>query len=162
MKGITTFLMFNNNAEEAINFYVSVIPNSRVLVMKRMEESGQPVAKGKVLQAAFELNGVRYFATDGGPEFEFSLGTSLYIHCENQAEIDRLWDRLVEGGGKHLDCGWLVDRFGLSWQIVPTMLDDIMLGDDAAKAKRVFEAMLKMKKLDIAELERAAREPAHA
>ncbi|MGD9738346.1 MAG: VOC family protein [Bauldia sp.] len=162
MKGITTFLMFNNQAEEAIRFYVSVIPNSRIVTLKLMEEDGQPIPRGKVLQAHFELNGVSYFATDGGPDFEFSMGTSLYIHCETQAEVDRLWDRLAEGGGKQLDCGWVVDRFGLSWQIVPTMLDEIFLGNDAPKAKRVFEAMLKMKKLDIAELERAAREPAHA
>jgi predicted 3-demethylubiquinone-9 3-methyltransferase (glyoxalase superfamily) len=162
MKGITTFLMFNNNAEEAIRFYISVIPNSRIVTLKLMEEDGQPIRKGKVFQAHFQLNGVSYFATDGGPEFTFSMGTSLYIHCENQAEIDRLSAGLIQGGGQQLDCGWVVDRFGLSWQIVPTMLDDILLGNDAPTAKRVFEAMLTMKKLDIAQLERAAREPAHA
>lgn len=151
--------MFDDRAEEAITFYVSAIPNSRVLVLKRMEEDGQPILRGKVLQAHFELNGVPYFATDGGPDFKFSWGTSLYVHCETQAEIDRLWEKLIEGGGKHLECGWLVDRFGLSWQIVPTMLDDILLGDDREKASRVFKALLTMKKLDIGQLEQAAREP---
>jgi len=161
MKGITTFLMFNDRAEEAIRFYVSVIPGSRLLDVVTSE--GVPhIPKGKVMQAAFELQGVRYFATDGGPDFEFSMGTSLYVHCETQDEIDYLWERLVEGGGRHLECGWLVDRFGLSWQIVPTMLDEITFSGDRAKSRRVFDAMLKMKKLDIAGLEAAARERQHS
>ena len=162
MRGITTFLMFNDRAEEAIRFYVSVFPNSRILGLELMEEDGLPIAKGKVLQGAFELDGVRYFATDGGPDFEFAMGMSLYVHCETQAEIDHFWARLVEGGGEHSVCGWLTDRFGVSWQIVPTLLDDLTFGPDKAKAKRAFDAMLKMKKLDIAELERAAHEPVSA
>ncbi|MCW5713529.1 MAG: VOC family protein [Bauldia sp.] len=161
MKGITTFLMFNDRAEEAVRFYVSVIPNSRIVDLV-MSEGLPGIPKGKVMQAQFELQGVRYFATDGGPDFKFSMGTSLYVHCETQAEIDRLWGKLVEGGGQHMDCGWLVDRFGLSWQIVPIMLDEITFGEDRAKARRVIDAMLKMRKLDIAGLEAAAREPTNA
>ncbi len=155
MKGITTFLMFNDRAEEAVRFYVSAIPNSRIVKLV-LSEGGGPIPKGKVLQAVFELDGQTFFATDGGPSFSFAQGLSLYVHCETQAEIDRLWEKLPEGGGHHEMCGWLVDRYGLSWQLVPTILDDLILGADRAKAKRVFDAMLTMKKLDIAGLERAA------
>lgn len=156
MKGITTFLMFNDKAEEAVRFYTSVIPNSRIVDIV-ISEGVPHIPKGKVMQVAFELQGQRYFATDGGSAFKFSMGTSLYAHCETQEEIDLLSEKLIEGGGRQMDCGWVVDRFGLSWQIVPTFLDEVTFGDDRAKSRRVFDAMLKMKKLDLAELEAAAR-----
>lgn len=154
MQKITTFLMFNDGAEEAVNFYVSIFKNSRLESLVLSEEEG-PVAKGKVLQAIFQLDGQEFMATDGGPYFSFSEGMSLMVNCETQEEIDRLWEKLPEGGGEKGPCGWVKDRFGVSWQIVPTVLAEMITDRDPVKAKRVLEAMLKMEKLDIKTLRQA-------
>ena len=147
-------IVFNDRAEEAINFYVSIIPNSRVVSIQRSEADG-PIAKGKVLGATFELDGREYVAFDGGPTFTFTEGFSLMVTCKTQEEIDRYWSKLTAGGGEEGPCGWLKDRFGLSWQIVPEVLGQ-MLGDSkSGNSAAAVQAMLKMKKLDIAGLQKA-------
>ena len=153
MQKITTFLWFNDQAEEAMKFYVSVFKNGKVLSVNRMPE-GTPGAKGQVLGGSFEIEGQEFMVLNGGPQFPFTEAISLFVSCETQKEVDELWERLSAGGSKDR-CGWLKDRYGLSWQIIPTALGR-MLGDkDPAKAGRVMEAMLKMSKLDIATLVRA-------
>jgi predicted 3-demethylubiquinone-9 3-methyltransferase (glyoxalase superfamily) len=154
MKKITPFLWFDEQAEEAMNFYVSIFPNSRVLEVSRLPE-GTPGPQGKVLTATFELNGQQFMALNGGPEnFHFSEAISFYVDCENQEEVDRLWEKLT-AGGEPGPCGWLKDKYGLSWQIVPKQLGE-MLGDkDPVKAGRVMQAMLKMGKLNVSELQKA-------
>src|SRR5262245_52528802 len=122
---ITTFLWFNGNAEEAVEFYTSVLPNSRVTKVARWGEGG-PGAQGTVMSIVFELGGQRFIALNGGPQFKFSPAISLLVSCESQAEVDDLWTNLLAGGGKPTACGWLEDRYGLSWQIVPTALGDLM------------------------------------
>jgi predicted 3-demethylubiquinone-9 3-methyltransferase (glyoxalase superfamily) len=149
-------LTFSDRAEEAVKFYVSVFPNSKVLSMMRSESDG-PLAKGSLLNATFELDGREFLAFDGGPHFQFSDGISLMVTCETQAEIDRYWTRLTEGGGEEGQCGWLKDRFGVSWQIVPAVLGDLLGDSKSGNSEAATQAMLKMKKLDIAELERAYR-----
>jgi predicted 3-demethylubiquinone-9 3-methyltransferase (glyoxalase superfamily) len=149
-------LTFSDRAEEAVKFYVSVFPNSKVLSMMRSESDG-PLAKGSLLNATFELDGRDFLAFDGGPHFQFSDGISLMVTCETQAEIDRYWTRLTEGGGEEGQCGWLKDRFGVSWQIVPAVLGDLLGDSKSGNSEAATQAMLKMKKLDIAELERAYR-----
>lgn len=160
MKGVNTFLMFNDGAEEAVRFYVSVFPRSRLVDLVISE--GEPgIPAGKVHVAVFEIGGQEFYATDGGPGFRFSMGTSIWIDCETQAEIDGISDALISNGGEQLDCGWVKDRFGMFWQIVPAGMRDWMLSKDRAGARRVHDAMLKMKRLDMAVLERAAKgEPA--
>jgi predicted 3-demethylubiquinone-9 3-methyltransferase (glyoxalase superfamily) len=162
MKGVNTFLMFNDQAEEAVRFYTSAFPRSRLVDLLLSE--GEPgIPAGKVHIAVFEIGGQEFYACDGGPDFEFSMGTSIWINCENQKEIDQISDALIQNGGAQLDCGWVKDRFGMFWQIVPAGMRDMMLSDDRASAKRVNAALLKMKRLDVAALERAARgEPATA
>ena len=156
VQGLTPCLVFVNRAEEAVNFYVSLFDNSRVVSLVR-SEGNEKMPEGTLMHATFELNGREYTAFDGGPSFSFSEGISLMVTVETQDEIDRLWAALTDGGGDEGPCGWLKDRFGLSWQIVPAALGQ-MLGDpehgDSAKA---LEAMLKMKKLDIATLQQAYR-----
>jgi predicted 3-demethylubiquinone-9 3-methyltransferase (glyoxalase superfamily) len=153
MNKITPFLWFNGNAEEAMNFYVSIFKNSRIIGLSRYGEAG-PGPKGSVMGATFVLDGQDFYAINGGPQFTFSPAISFFVNCETQAEVDDLWEKLSAGGEK-LECGWLRDKFGISWQIVPTVLTE-MLGDrDPAKANRVMTAMLKMHKLDIEELRRA-------
>ena len=147
-------IVFNDHCEEAINHYVSVFPNSKVLSLIRSEASA-PVPKGKVLNATFQLDGREYLAFDGGPTFKFSEGISLMVTCETQAEVDHYWTELIAGGGEEGPCGWLKDRFGLSWQIVPSALGH-MLGDSkSGNSAAALQAMLKMKKLDIASLQSA-------
>jgi predicted 3-demethylubiquinone-9 3-methyltransferase (glyoxalase superfamily) len=155
MQKIVTCLGFNNQAEEAINFYTSVVPNSRILSTTRHGDSG-PGPKGTLLAATFLLDGQEFMALNGGPSFTFSVGTSIMIKCETQAEIDSLWSKLSEGG-REVQCGWITDRFGLSWQIVPRILPELLNDPDPKKAQRVMRAMLQMVKLDIAGLEAAAR-----
>lgn len=146
MKKITPFLWFNDNAEEAMNFYVSIFKNSRVISITRYGEE-MPEMKGKVLTGIFELDGQQLMALDGGPEFPFTEAVSLYVNCETQEEVDKLWEKLVQGGEESM-CGWLKDKYGLSWQIIPTTLGE-MLGDkDPEKAGRVMRAMLQMHKID--------------
>lgn len=149
---ITTFLWFDNNAEEAANFYVSVFKNSRILKTARNGEGG-PGPKGSVLTIDFELDGQRITGLNGGPQFKFTEAISLVVHCETQEEIDYFWEKLSADGGEEVQCGWLKDKFGLSWQVVPNILPELMTGDGS---KRVMKAIFGMKKLDIEELKRAA------
>jgi predicted 3-demethylubiquinone-9 3-methyltransferase (glyoxalase superfamily) len=150
---ITTFLTYNNCAEEAVNLYVSVFQNSRIISMVRMEEDG-PIPKGKVLGATFELEGQQFMALDGGPYFKFAQGISLFVDCETQEEIDNLWEKLSKGGEK-MPCGWLRDKFGVSWQIIPSVLGEMLSDPKSGNSQKVMEAMLKMGKLDIKTLKRA-------
>ncbi|HSS61973.1 MAG TPA: VOC family protein [Candidatus Limnocylindrales bacterium] len=149
-------IVYVDRAEEAINFYVSLFPNSKVLSIQRSESDG-PIAKGKVLGATFQLDGREYLAFDGGPTFNFSEGFSLMVTCKTQEEVDRYWSKLTENGGEEGPCGWLKDRFGLSWQIVPERLTQMLTDNKSGDSNAAMQAMLKMKKLDIAELERAYR-----
>jgi predicted 3-demethylubiquinone-9 3-methyltransferase (glyoxalase superfamily) len=154
MKGITPCLVFNDRAEEAVKLYVSVIPNSRIINMTYAENDG-PIPRGKVQNATFELDGRELMAFDGGQSFSFSEGMSLMVTCDTQEEIDEISARLIEGGGEQGPCGWLTDRFGLSWQIVPAALGE-MLGDSVSgNSNKVVEAMLGMRKLDVAALRAA-------
>lgn len=150
---ITPFLWFNDNAEEAVKFYTSIFKDSRIANVSRYPEGG-PMPAGSVMTATFYLNGQEFFVLNGGPGFNFTEAISFLVKCETQEEIDDLWNKL-SGGGKEQPCGWLKDKFGLSWQIVPPVLGQ-MLGDkDRQKANRVMQAMLKMKKIDIPTLKRA-------
>ena len=146
-------LTFSDHAEEAVNFYVSVFPNSRLISIVRSEGDG-PIPQGQLLNATFELDGREFTAFDGGPSFNFSEGISLMVTCESQEEIDRLWSTLSEGGEPG-PCGWLKDRFGVSWQVVPSSLGQMLANPRGGDAHALMEAVLKMGKLDVAELERA-------
>lgn len=149
---ITTFLWFDKNAEEAVNFYVSVFKNAKVLQTVHYGDTG-PGPKGTVMTVDFELNGQRFMALNGGPNFKFTEAISLMVHCQTQEEIDYYWEKLSEGGQK-IECGWLKDKFGLFWQVVPAILPELVSEPD--KADRVMAAVMKMKKLDLAELKRAS------
>jgi len=150
---ITPFLWFDHEAEEAANFYTSVFKNSKVESVTRYGEAG-PGPKGSVMTVAFELEGQKFTALNGGPSFKFTEAISFVVHCETQQEVDHYWENLSEGG-KEVQCGWLKDKFGLSWQIVPNALIEILKGNDAARSQRVMQAMFQMKKIDIARLEDA-------
>jgi predicted 3-demethylubiquinone-9 3-methyltransferase (glyoxalase superfamily) len=153
MQKITPFLWFDDNAEEAMNFYVSLFKNSRVVSVTRYGEAG-PGPKGTVMAATFQLEGQDFYALNGGPQYTFTPAISLFVNCETQQEVDELWDKLSEGGRKDR-CGWLLDKYGLSWQIIPSHLGR-MLGDkDPEKAGRVMKAMLQMDKIDIQRLQAA-------
>jgi predicted 3-demethylubiquinone-9 3-methyltransferase (glyoxalase superfamily) len=153
MQKITPFLWFDDQAEEAMHFYTSIFKNSKVGTVSRYPE-GAPGPAGKVMSATFQLEGQEFMALNGGPLFKFTEAISFFVNCETQEEVDALWTKL-SAGGKESQCGWLKDKFGLSWQIIPTALGK-MLGDpDRERAKRVMQAMLKMKKIDIAGLKRA-------
>ncbi len=156
MQRITPFLWFNDNAEEAINLYTSIFPNSKIVSVTRYGE-GAPRPAGSVMTANFELDGLEFIALNGGPLFSFSPVISFFVSCKTQAEVDELWGKLAEGGEEQ-PCGWVKDRFGLSWQIVPTVLGELMGDPDPVKAQRVMQAMLKMSKLDIAALQQAYAE----
>ena len=149
---VTTFLWFDKNAEEAVNFYVSVFKNAKVLQTVPYGDTG-PGAKGSVMTIDFELDGQRFIALNGGPDFKFTEAISLMVNCETQEEIDYYWEKLSEGGQK-VECGWLKDKFGLSWQVVPSILPELFSEPD--KADRVMAEVVKMKKLDIAQLKKAA------
>ncbi|WP_304218432.1 VOC family protein [Phenylobacterium aquaticum] len=153
MKPITPCLWFDNQVEEAVTFYVALFPNSKVGEMFRYGDHG-PGPAGQVVTAQFELNGTRFTALNGGPMFQFAEAVSFVIQCADQAEIDRYWTALSEGGAES-QCGWLKDRFGLSWQVLPENMSDLIGGPDPAKAGRAVQAMLKMRKIDIAALEAA-------
>jgi len=146
---ISPFLWFDTNAEEAVNFYLGVFPNSRRVTEVRMTEAG-PGPKGRILTIAFELDGQKFTALNGGPTFKFTEAISFVVRCDSQQEVDHYWSKL-SAGGREMDCGWLKDRFGVAWQIVPARLPELV------KNPKAMQAMLKMKKLDIAELERAAQ-----
>jgi predicted 3-demethylubiquinone-9 3-methyltransferase (glyoxalase superfamily) len=153
MQKITTFLTFNDQAEEAVNLYTSVFKNSKLVNMSRYGESG-PGRAGDVMAASFELEGQEFIALNGGPSFNFAEGISLLVNCDTQDEIDSLWEKLSEGGEPQ-PCGWLKDRFGVSWQIVPRVLGGMLSDEDPEKSQRVMNAMLQMGKLDIATLKQA-------
>lgn len=157
MQKITPFLWFDNQAEEAANFYVSLFKNSRIGSTTHYEEevakvSGQP--QGTVMTVEFQLDGQDFIALNGGPHFKFTEAISFSVSCETQEEIDELWDKLTEGGEEG-QCGWLKDKYGLSWQIVPPVLGELLADKDAEKSKRVMKAMLQMKKIDIQSLKQA-------
>ena len=155
MQQITPFLWFNNNAEEAVNFYTSVFKDAKILETARYGDAG-PGPKGSVMTMKFRLNGLEFVALNGGPHYTFTHAVSFVINCKDQAEVDHYWDKLIEGG-KPSQCGWLSDKYGLSWQITPTILPKLLQDKDPAKAKRVMEAMMKMVKIDIPKLEEAAK-----
>jgi len=155
MPKITTFLTFNNQAEDAANFYTSVFKNSKIVSTSRYGETG-PGPKGSLMTATISLDGQELVLLNGGPSFTFTQGFSLFVSCETQAEVDDYWSKLTAGGGKEVACGWLTDKFGVSWQIVPTVLMKLIADKDATKAGRVMQAMMQMVKLDIAELQKAA------
>jgi predicted 3-demethylubiquinone-9 3-methyltransferase (glyoxalase superfamily) len=153
MQQITPFLWFDNNAEEAMNFYVSIFKNSRVLNVIRYGE-GAPGPTGSVMSATFELNGQTLMALNGGPHYHFTEAISLFVSCQDQQEVDELWSKLSAGGSDE-QCGWLKDKYGLSWQIIPTALMQLMSDPDPVKSRRVVEAMLQMKKIDVQKLQEA-------
>ena len=153
MQKIVTFLWFDNNAEEAVNFYVSLFKNSRIVNLSRYGDAG-PGPKGSVMSATFELEGQQFIALNGGPHFKFTPAISLFVNCETQQEVDELWEKLSSGGRKDR-CGWLTDKFGLSWQIIPTALGKMLQDGDREKSQRVMKAMLQMDKIDIQGLQQA-------
>jgi predicted 3-demethylubiquinone-9 3-methyltransferase (glyoxalase superfamily) len=153
MQKIAPCLWFDGKAEEAMNFYTSIFKNSKVRDIMRYGEAG-PGKKGSVLTATFEIEGQEFIALNGGPMYQFTPAISLFVKCETQEEVDHYWNKLLEGGAPQ-QCGWLTDQFGVSWQIVPTVLGEMLKGKDAAKANRVMQAMLKMVKLDIQTLRQA-------
>ena len=153
MQKITPFLWFDNQAEKAMNFYVSIFKNSKTLSCTRYGDAG-PGPKGTVIVASFELDGQEFMALNGGPRFKFTEAVSFVVSCETQAEIDEMWAKL-SAGGEESQCGWLKDKFGLSWQVVPPILSKLMQDKDPQKSNRVMQAMLQMKKIDIATLQRA-------
>jgi len=153
MQTITPFLWFDDKAEEATHFYVSLFKNSKINSVSRYGDAG-PGPKGKVMTVAFQLNGQQFTALNGGPLFKFTEAISLMVNCETQQEVDELWDKLSAGGEKSR-CGWLKDKYGLSWQIIPTALGKLMSDPDREKAGRVMQAMMQMDKIDIKRLEQA-------
>lgn len=149
MPSITPFLWFDDDAEEAIAFYASIFPEAKIGEASRQN--------GKFFVGSFELAGQKFMALNGGPQFQFTEAMSLYVECRDQAEVDHYWDRLLEGGGAPQQCGWLKDRYGLSWQIIPEILPKLIGDSDPQKAERAMKAMLQMMKIDIAALEAAHR-----
>jgi predicted 3-demethylubiquinone-9 3-methyltransferase (glyoxalase superfamily) len=153
MPKIVPFLWFDGKAEEAMKFYASIFKNSKIGDVTRYGKAG-PGPEGTVMSATFELEGQTFYALNGGPHFTFTPAISFFVNCETQQEVDELWEKLSEGG-QIQQCGWLQDKFGLSWQIIPTILGKLLRDKDAAKAQRVMQAMLQMKKIDIARLKQA-------
>jgi predicted 3-demethylubiquinone-9 3-methyltransferase (glyoxalase superfamily) len=155
MEKVTPCLWFDGNAEEAARFYVSLLPDSRIDEVVRAPSDYPSGSAGDVILVDFTLAGRKYSGLNGGPEFPFTEAVSFVIHCDDQAEVDRLWTALTADGGREVQCGWLKDRFGLSWQITPERMFEMLASPDRAAAKRAFDAMSQMVKLDLAELERA-------
>ena len=159
MQRITPFLWFDNQAEEAVKFYTSIFKNSRIGKITRYDEAGEKASgrrAGSVMTVEFQLEGQEFVALNGGPQFKFTEAVSFVVNCATQAELDRFWKKL-SAGGKEVQCGWVKDKYGLSWQIVPTVLGELLSDQDAARSRRVMQAMLKMVKLDIKELKQAAQ-----
>jgi predicted 3-demethylubiquinone-9 3-methyltransferase (glyoxalase superfamily) len=156
MKKINPFLWFDSEAEEAVKFYVGIFKNSKIRRITRYGEAG-PRPKGSMMTVEFTLDRVDFVALNGGPQFKFTEAISFSVNCETQDEIDYFWEKLPADGGSTGRCGWLKDKFGLSWQVNPVFLDDMLADRDAGKANRVMKAMMKMDKIDIAALEKAAR-----
>ncbi len=153
MQKLTPFLWFDHQAEEAANFYVSIFKNSKIVSVDRYGDAG-PGPKGAVMIATFQIAGQEFVALNGGPRFKFTEAVSFVVNCETQEEVDYFWEKLSAGGEKSR-CGWLKDKFGLSWQVVPTILDKLLRDKDAVKAQRVMQAMLQMDKIDIKTLKQA-------
>lgn len=156
MQKITPFLWFNDRAEEAMNFYMSIFKNSKKISISRYGDAG-PGPKGSVMVAKFQIEGQEFIALNGGPEFKFTPAVSFVVNCKNQDEVDEFWEKLSAGGEKS-QCGWLTDKYGLSWQVTPTILGELMDDKDPEKSNRVMKALLQMTKLDIAALKRAAEQ----
>jgi predicted 3-demethylubiquinone-9 3-methyltransferase (glyoxalase superfamily) len=155
MQKITPFLWFDGNAEEAASFYTSIFKNSKILNVARYGEAG-PGPKGSAMTVTFQLEGQQFIALNGGPHYTFTPAISFFVNCETQAEVDEFWNKL-SAGGKDVQCGWLKDKFGVSWQIIPKALMELMGDKDPVKSQRVFKAMLQMTKIDIEGLKRAYR-----
>lgn len=158
MQKITPFLWFDDKAEEAVNFYASIFKNSKIGNATRYNAESAAASgrsEGSIMTIEFQLEGQDFTAINGGPVFKFTEAISFSIDCKSQEEVDHFWNKLTEGGGQESQCGWLKDKYGLSWQVVPTVLPEMLKDPDHAKAKRVMEAMLKMKKIDIAALKQA-------
>jgi predicted 3-demethylubiquinone-9 3-methyltransferase (glyoxalase superfamily) len=155
MSKISPCLWFNGQAEDAAAFYTSILPDSRIVKVHRAAADTPSGAQGEVLTVDFELAGQQFIGLNGGPEFKFNEAISLSIDCEDQAEVDRYWDALVEGGGEHSVCGWLKDRYGVSWQVIPRQLPEMLADPDRAGAARAMKAMLEMTKIDVARLREA-------
>ncbi len=156
MQKITPFLWFNGNAEEAANFYISIFQNSKIVSVTRYGEAG-PGPKGSVMSVTFQLEGQQFMALNAGPQFSFTPAISFFVNCQTQAEVDELWDKLSAGAKKER-CGWLKDKFGLSWQIIPAALGELLGNKDPEKSKRAIQAMLQMDKIDIAKLQQASEQ----
>jgi predicted 3-demethylubiquinone-9 3-methyltransferase (glyoxalase superfamily) len=159
MQKITPFLWFDNQAEEAVNYYISIFKNAKILNVARYGDDGAKASgrpKGSVMTVSFQLDGQQFVALNGGPVFSFSPAISFVVNCQTQQEIDGLWEKL-SAGGEQQQCGWLKDKYGVTWQIVPTALGELLSNPDATKAQRVMQAMLQMNKLDINVLQQAAR-----
>jgi predicted 3-demethylubiquinone-9 3-methyltransferase (glyoxalase superfamily) len=154
MQKITPFLWFNGQAEEAANFYTSIFKNSKIVSVTRCGEGG-PGPRGSVMSVTFQLEGQQFMALNAGPQFSFTPAISFFVNCQTQAEVDELWDKLSAGGKKER-CGWLKDKFGLSWQIIPAALGELLGDKDPEKSKRAMQAMLQMDKIDIAKLQHAS------
>jgi predicted 3-demethylubiquinone-9 3-methyltransferase (glyoxalase superfamily) len=157
---ITPFLWFDTQAEEAMNFYTSIFKNSKMGAVTRYDDAGAKAAgrpKGSVMTASFQLEGQEFVALNGGPQFKFAEAISFVVNCESQQEVDEFWQKLTDGG-QESQCGWLKDKFGLSWQIVPTILPEMLADKDPEKSKRVMNAMLQMKKIDIPTLQKSAEQ----
>jgi len=161
MQKITPFLWFDDNAEEAVKFYTSIFKNSKIGKIARYDEAGEKAAgrpAGSVMTVEFQLEGQDFIALNGGPHFKFTEAISFVVSCKTQTEVDYYWNKLTADGGKEVQCGWLTDKYGLSWQIVSTILGELLTSKDAAKSQRVMQAMLKMVKLDIKKLKQAAKQ----
>lgn len=154
MQKITPFLWFNDKAEEAINFYTSLFKDGKIISIARYPDS-YPGMGGKILTAVFQIDGQELMAIDGGPMYKFTEAISLMVGCDNQAEVDYLWDNLTKDGGEEIQCGWLKDKYGLTWQIIPAILPKLLTDPDKEKSGRAMQAMLKMKKIDCAVLQQA-------
>jgi predicted 3-demethylubiquinone-9 3-methyltransferase (glyoxalase superfamily) len=155
MQRITPCLWFDGQAEEAANFYVSIFNNSQILNISRYGDAG-PGPAGSVMTVSFQLDGQEYIALNGGPQFKFTEAISLTVNCETQAEVDTFWEKLLQDGGQEIHCGWLKDKYGLSWQVVPNLLPSLISDPDPEKSQNVMKALLQMTKLDIAALQKAA------